>query len=55
VEKGGAGQVRDVNIIQRMRSASCITEEYVILIFFFAGNNGCTNASHCYVIRTLPV
>jgi len=28
--------------------------QYVILIAFHS-NNGCTNAPHCYVIRTLPI
>ena len=28
--------------------------EYVLLLLFHY-NNGCTNASHCYVIHTLPV
>jgi hypothetical protein len=29
--------------------------EYVTLIAYFHYNNGCTNASQCYVIRTMPV
>ena len=44
--------------VWRMRIACCIPKatnthlEYVILLFRW--NNGCTNAPHCYAIRTLP-
>jgi hypothetical protein len=55
-----ARQATDDNRIRRMRFAWWITKatdtywEYVILIAFH-GNNGYTNASECYVTRTLPV
>jgi len=48
-------------IIWRMRIACRITKttngytQFVYYSLFFYYNNGCKNAPHCYVIRTLPV
>ena len=62
VEKyGTARQATDDNIIRRMRIACWIKKGYEHTIrtcntyCFSTAKNSCTNASHCYVIRTLPV
>jgi len=58
--KNTVEQDRPQMTIWRMRIEPClpratnIHSEYVILIAFY-GNNVCTNAIQCYVIRTLPV
>ena len=48
--------------IWRMRIACCMrkatnthSECVILIVFFFYCNNGCTNASQCHVVRTLPV
>ena len=51
----------DVNIIQRMRIACWIPKatntrtQVVYYSLLFHGNDGCTNAPHCYAIRILPL
>jgi hypothetical protein len=53
-------QDRPEKIIWRMRIARCIPRatntqsEHVVLIAFY-GNNGCMNATECYVTRALSV
>jgi len=52
----GNRQSKDDNIIQRMRFACWITGDTLgtcNIYFFFHGNNGYTNAPHCYVNGTL--
>jgi hypothetical protein len=50
---GRRKQATDDNITRLMRFLSWITNMKYLLLFH--GNNCYANASHCYVIRTLPV
>jgi len=46
--------LRRIRTEWRKTKATNTHSEYVILMLFHC-NNGCTNAPHCYLIRTLPV
>ena len=57
---GSSRQATYVNLTRRMRftcrkTKAKLQTRFQYLISFFFHDNGYANASHCYVLRTLPV